>query len=70
MFLTALDGQNDGVEMKHLLNIVFRNASSVMFQVPLPFRRLWSYTVLACGCDEHPLMNATLLSNYHYTCTN
>ena len=62
MSLTSLDGQNDD-ETKHLPDVDMRNISLVMFQVLLPFRRLWNYTVLAYGCDEHPLTNSTLLSN-------
>ena len=59
MLLTSLDGQRD--ETKHLSNV--ENMTLVVFQVPLPFRRLWNYTMLANGCDEHPLMNSTPLSN-------
>ena len=61
MFLTPLDDQHDDDGTKHLLDM--RNMSLVMFLVPLPFRRLWNYTVLANGCTEHPLTNSTLLSN-------
>ena len=60
MSLTSLDGQCDD-EIKHLTNV--GNMTFVVFRVPLPFRRLWNYTVLAHGCDEHPLTNSTLLSN-------
>ena len=61
--LTSIDGINDEDGMKHSANIVKRNTTLVMLQVPLPFRRLWNYcnTVLAHGC--HHVMNDTLLSN-------
>ena len=43
---------------------VSKNENSVvMLEVLLPLRRLLNYTVLAYGCDEHPVMEATELSN-------
>ena len=67
MSLTSLDGQCDD-EIKHLTNV--GNMTFIVFRVPLPFRRLWNYTVLAHGCDEHPLTNSTLLSNNNITNNN
>ena len=64
MSLTSLDGQNDD-GIKYLTKFNDIDTNLVMFRVPLPFRRLWTYTVLAHGCDEHPLTNSTLLSNYY-----
>ena len=42
--------------------VVIRNTSSIIFQLSLLYRRLWTYTVLAHGCDEHMVMDSTYLS--------
>ena len=45
---------------------------SVVFEVvSLPFRRLWSYTVFAHSCEEHPLTEAMELGKAinEYVCT-
>ena len=42
---------------------ILKNGNSVMFEAFHPFRRRLNYTVLAYGCDEHPVMEATELSN-------
>ena len=33
----------------------------------LPFRRLWNYTVLAYGCEGHPIMETAQLSTTKHT---
>ena len=33
------------------------------YEVTLPYRRLWNYTLLAYGCKEHPITETTELSN-------
>ena len=59
----SIDGLCD-IEEKHLVSdVIIINGSFILFQVPLLFRRLWIYTLSACGCDEHPVMNTTYLSN-------
>ena len=43
-----------------------------IYELTLPFRRLWNYTLLAHGCEEHPLTEPTILSkgtyNYDASC--
>ena len=68
MSLTSLDDQNDGDGIKRLTNMVVKNTGVAMFQVPLPFRRLWNYILLAHGCDQHPLTKTAPLSNNYYSC--
>ena len=60
MSLRSLDGEHGG--MKLIPNIELKNKNSVVFQLSLLFRRLWIYTMLARGCEEHPVMKATNLS--------
>ena len=47
-----MDGQSedDGAQLEP--QVVMRNESFIIFQVSLLYRRLWTYTVLAHGCDE------------------
>ena len=59
--LNSFDGENNGMEL--VPNIDSINESSVVFQFSLLYRRLWNYTVLALGCDEQPVTEATVLSN-------
>ena len=56
----------DGFEEESLLisTIAVKNGSSVVLTVSLPYRKLWTYTVLAHGCEEHPLLETNELSNY------
>ena len=41
---------------------VVRNGISIMLTASLPYRRIWNYTVLAQGCEEHPLLETNELS--------
>ena len=34
-----------------------------IYEVTLPYRRLWNYTLLAHGCEEHAITETTELSN-------
>ena len=63
LLLDSLDGINDGDGVNVVPDVVIRNQSSVIFEVTLPYRRLWRYTVLAHGCDQHPVTTTTNLSN-------
>ena len=68
IILASLDGVNDDDGIK-VTPIVTRNQmqnSILVFQVALPYRRLWNYTVLAHGCDQHPVMSASSISNNYY----
>ena len=44
--------------------VILRDGGLVTLEIHLflPFRRLWNYTVLAYGCEEHPITETTQLS--------
>ena len=46
---------------------VLRDGGSVTLETHLflSFRRLWNYTILAYGCEEHPIIETTQLSTVH-----
>ena len=60
--LTSFDGERKDDGTKFVPSVEIENESSLLFQVSLPSRRLWNYTVLAHGCDKHPVMDTTFLS--------
>ena len=59
--LNSLDKDYDK-ETSFEQTILAVNETSVVFQLTLPFRQLWNYTVLALGCKQHPVTEMTLLS--------
>ena len=61
--LNSLDSQNVNESNFELILTKNESDTSIVFDVVLPFRRLWTYTVLAYGCDEYPVMDTTYLSN-------
>ena len=61
IYLNSLDGENNGMEL--VPNIDSINESSIVLQFSLLYRALWNYTVLAHGCHEQPVTEATVLSN-------
>ena len=63
LYLNSRNGQNSDDGTHLVPTIVMRNASSIILQVSLLYRRLWTYTVLAHGCNEHMVMGDTHLSN-------
>lgn len=70
IYLKSLDSNNGNDGIKLVLSVMMEHERFIVFQVSLPLRRLWNYTVQAYGCNEHPLMETTLLSNrimYMYT---
>ena len=63
--LTSLNNENENESDFELsLMMLMKNDTSILFDVvALPFRRLWIYTILAYGCEQHPVTEATYLSN-------
>ena len=60
--LVSLDQLDGGDENKTLvMPMVVRGIN--VYEVMLPFRRLWNFTLLAYGCEEHPVTETTELSN-------
>ena len=59
--LNSLESENNGMEL--IPNVDSINESLIVLQFSLLYRRLWNYTVLALGCDEQPVTEATVLSN-------
>ena len=59
--LNALDKEKDK-ETDIEPTIFAVNESSMILQLPLPYRRLWNYTILAHGCKYHPITEMTTLS--------
>ena len=67
LLLRSIDGHHDGFNENATLlvpTIAIRNERSILLEVmkKLSFRRLWNYTVLAYGCDEHPVTKTMELS--------
>ena len=68
ILLDSLDGVNGDDRIK-VTPKVTRNQmqnSILVFQVTLPYKRLWNYTVLAHGCEQYPVMSNTILSKNSY----
>ena len=44
--------------------VIMKSGRSIVLELAqsLPYRRLWNYTILAYGCEEHPITDTTELS--------
>ena len=62
MLLSPIDGVELGVNESSLL-IPVTNEDTVTLSTSLPFRRRFNYTVLAHGCEKHPVTDALEISN-------
>lgn len=68
ILLDSLDGVDDDDGIKVTPNVTRSQNSNLVFQISLPYRRLWNYTVLAHGCEQHPVTSNTILSKNCYVC--
>ena len=71
ILLDSLDDVNgdDGIKITPKVTRNHIQNSILVFEVTLPYRRLWNYTVLAHGCEQHPVTsNTIILSKNPYVC--
>ena len=68
ILLDSLDGVDDDDGLKVIPNMIRSQNSIIGFQVTLPYRRLWNYTVLAHGCEQYPVISNTIFSKNPCVC--
>ena len=70
ILLDSLDGVNgdDGIKITPKVTRNQMQNSILVFEVTLPYRRLWNYTVLPHGCEQQPVTSNTILSKNPYVC--
>ena len=68
ILLDSLDGVNgdDGIKITPKVTRNQMQNSILVFEVTLPYRRLWNYTVLAHGYEQYPVTSNTILSKNPY----